>query len=407
MNYELQEGVYAPVSALESKNSVTLDSSAKLLRYLTDAGTGSVFEHLTPDGALNLSAVYACARVLSQDIAATPLHTYRKTDDKNRDRATDHWLYSLLRKKPNNFQNYFDFWRLMHLWKYLNGNAYAYINRNGQGVPRELIPLPPAHVKLDTENAPTTIRYKYCPGGDENLEVIYRPEDILHIKAVGPDLYQGRNPLRALDNPAYLYKQGERYVGENYRRSGGYDLVVTHPRGLKQDVYDRVSEGIEANRNNTGKHTLLLDEAMSAMQLSMTPEDAQVLSTRQFQVEEICRVYGVPPHKIGHMTKSTFNNIEHQELAYLRNTLHAEFTGTEAAVEQRLVPSASMYVEFHRDSFAKGDLKARTESYASAITNGWMTRNEARQRENMNPLPGLDEPLTPLNMTPEADRDVD
>ena len=359
---------------------------------------------ITPDTALQCAAVYACVRVLAESVAQLPLVLYRRTKDGGKERATDHPLYSVLHSTPNSWQTSFEYREGQMASLGLRGNAYAYIVRAGNIV-RELIPIHPERVQIK-QNSDFSITYSVRPGTGGDYKEIPTNE-IHHLRGLSTNGLYGLAPISQAREAIGLSLATEEHgarLFQNGARPGG---IVHRPKESgtwSEEAAKRFLQTFREAYSGEGIHkTALLEDGMTFEVVSMTSEDAQFLQTRKYQRSEIAAVYRVPPHLIGDLEHATFSNIEQQSLEFVQYTLMPWLKRWEQAISRDLLsPSEreTYFAEFLVDGLLRGDVQSRFNAYGVAITNGWMNRNEVRVLENMNPEPGLDEFLKPLNMTP-------
>lgn len=364
-----------------------------LLQESQSSGSISV----TPDTAMRCSTVYACVRVLAESVASCPCILYVRRGGQ-RLRAVDHPLYGLLHDAPNEDQTAFEFFESLMVSLNLRGNAYAFVNRM-DGVVRELVPI---HPDLVTPKKSSTGVMSYEVKRESGSPVIYRAEQILHVRAMSLDGVSGMSPIlqhrESIRLAMYAQEHGSAMMRNGAKPAG----VITVQGKLSDSARMRLKESWQQGFTADNRYrTALLEEGMTWAPMTMTAEDAQYLETRKFQRTEICSIFRVPPHKIGDLERATFSNIEHQSLEFTTDSLLSWFRRIEQAIKRALLRDESQdyYTEFMADVFLRGDTMSRMNSYAVAISNGIMSRNEARARENLNPYPGGDEFLMPLNMT--------
>lgn len=352
---------------------------------------------VSPDSALRCAAVFACVRVLAEDVAKVPLILYRRTASGGKERATDHPLYPVLHDRPNPWQTSFEFREMMQGHLELRGNAFAFINRVGGRV-QELLPIHPDRVSAKQE-ADYSLSYKVQGNPDP-----FPAERILHLRGLSSDGVTGMTPIslgrEAVGLALAAEQHGARLFG-NGARPGG---ILEHPGKVSAEAATRLKTSFEEMHGGRNVHrTALLEEGLKWTQIGMTSEDAQFLETRKYQRSEIAALFRVPPHKIGDLEKATFSNIEQQSLEYVGDSLQPRVTRWEQRLAASLltpVERKTYYVSFLLEGLLRGDTKARYEAYGRAILDGWMNRNEARLREDLDPVEGLGEFLQPLNMTP-------
>jgi HK97 family phage portal protein len=345
------------------------------------------------DTAMRVATVYACVRVIAEDVAKLPLIIYRRRPDGGKERATDHPLYSLLHDRPNGVQTSFGFREMMQAQVELRGNAHAF-KVKVRGQLRELLPIPAGRVTV-TRKDDWDLVYR-VDGKD------YGSDEVLHICGLSVDGVCGLSPIAQHRESVGLamatLEHGAKLFGNSARPSG----VLQVPGELSDTAYSRLKDSWETAHGGENMHrTALLEEGATWQATSMTSEDAQYLETRKFQRSEIAGIFRVPPHKIGDLERATFSNIEHQSLEYVTDSLLPRLVRWEQRLNADLLSpeeQKTYFIEFLVDGLLRGDQKSRYEAYQSAINTGWMSPNEARVRENMNPEPGLNEFRKPLNM---------
>lgn len=351
---------------------------------------------VSADTAMRVSAVYAAVRVLAESVAQLPLITYRRLP-RGKERETSHPIYKLLHDRPNRWQTSFEFREMMTGHVVLRGNAYAQKAR-ARGVVRELIPLNPDAVTV-TQNSDTTLAYEYADGKGGRT---FQQKDILHIRGLSSNGCVGMSPIACHREAIGLAAAAEKLGAQLFGNGAKPNAAFKHPKALKDDAFERLKSQLNSAFNgDNAMSTMILEDGMDWVKLGIDPKDAQFIETRKFQIEEIARIFRVPPHKIGDLSRSTNNNIEHQSLEFVTDTLMPWLVRWEQAIYRDLIEETGnddIFAEFLVDGLLRGDSKSRAEFYASGITNGWLNRNEVRAKENLNPADGLDEFLAPLNM---------
>lgn len=336
--------------------------------------------------AMQMSAVYACVRVIAETVASLPLNVYEVTD-KGSKKAFDHPLYRLLHDEPNHEMTSF-IWReslLTHLL--LWGNHYSQIVRSGRNGILGLYPLLPDQMTVDrASNGQLTYEYTTSDGNT----VWLRPEEVLHIPGLGFDGIMGYSPVAMEKNAVGLALSAEEYGSKFFANGARPSGVLTHPHTVKDPKKLRESWNAAYGGSGNSGRTAVLEEGMEYKSISMPNNEAQYLETRKFQVEEICRIYRVPPHMIGDLSHATFSNIEHQSISFAVHTIRPWLVRIEQAIQRALIPEAEkgrFYVQFNMDGLMRGDYKSRMEGYAIGRQNGWLSANDIHELENMNPIP--------------------
>ena len=359
-------------------------------------GISSSGKAVNQNTAMRTTAVYACVRLLAESIAGLPLcvHQYKNG---GRERAVKHPLYPILHDEPNPEMTSFIFRETMMTHLLLWGNAYAQIVRDGMGRVIGLYPLLPNQMTVDRDES-GAIFYTYLVNSDEKnskrwkkkTQVILKAKDVLHIPGLGFDGLVGYSPIAMAKNAVGLTISCEEYGASffaNGARPGG---VLEHP-GLVKD-YDRLRDSWQAaygGSNNAGK-VAILEEGMKYQAIGIPPEEAQFLETRKFQVSEIARLYHVPPHMIGELEHSTFSNIEQQSLEFVKYTLNPWMVRWEQSLAKALFNKnerSQYFIKFNVDGLMRGDYQSRMQGYSIGRQNGWLSANDIRDMEDMNPIP--------------------
>ena len=363
-----------------------------LFNSLTGGATPSGIS-VNATSALTYSAVYAAVRLISESVASLPLHTYeRLPDGKRRDR--EHAVAKLLAIAPNRRMTSFTFRETIMGHVLTWGNGYAEIVRDGAGNPMELLPITPDRVRVE-QDSDGTVRYIV----DENITLM--ADDMFHIAGLGFDGLIGYSPITLAKNSIGLGLAAERFGSSFFSNSARPAGVLSHPNRLSQEAAGRLRETWQqtyAGSSNVGKPAIL-EEGMAWQNIGVSNNDAEFLATRKFQVTEVARWYGVPPHKIGDLDKATFSNIEHQAIEYVTYTLRPWLVRFETEVSRKLFRNDEpLFSEFQVDGLLRGDTKTRYDSYKIAKETGWLSVNEIRALENLNPVDGGDAFTQPMNM---------
>ena len=334
---------------------------------------------------ISLSIVHACVRVIAETIASLPLHVYEATDTGSR-KAPEHPLYRLLHDEPNAEMTSF-VWRetmLSHLL--LWGNAYCQIIRTGRNKIDSIYPLIPDQMEVDRDSK-GNLTYTYTTS--EGKTYALKPEDVLHIPGLGFDGVVGYSPIALEKSAIGLGIAAEEYGSKFFSNGARPSGILVHPNTVKDPSALRASWNAAFTGSANAGKVAVLEENMHFEPLTMPNNEAQFLETRKFQVNEICRIFRVPPHMIGDLDRATFSNIEHQSISFAVHTIRPWLVRIEQAMNRALFPDnekGRFYVQFNLDGLMRGDYKSRMEGYAIARQNGWMSANEIRELENLNPL---------------------
>ncbi len=393
----------APEPAQEQRNaenpSYSLDDPA-LYDTLLMSG-GNTAEPVSPQRAVQTSAVYACVRLLSETLASIPLHVYERSGENLRTvkKALDHPIYQLLHSEPNSYQSSYNFREQLQAITSLWGNSYAEIQRDLKtGLPIAFHPLPAGAVQSELRRSKTRIEKVHRVG-----DTILPDEDMLQIPAFGWDGVGGVSPI-ALHRATLNMSLGAEEFGAGFYRNGTrLSGVLEHPSVLSADAAARMRKSwsdVYAGKANAGK-VAVLEEGMKFTPLTMPLADAEFLATRKFQVNDIARIFRVPPHMIGDLEKATFSNIEQQSMDFIQNTVEPWFARWEQELNRKLIPKHlrhRFYVRFDRSLSLRGDIKSRYDAYAIGRQWGWLSANDVLEKEDGNEIEGGDIYLTPMNM---------
>ena len=347
--------------------------------------------------AMQTTAVYACVRILSEAVASLPLNLYRYTDN-GKERVYDHPLYHVLHDEPNEEMTSFVFRETLMSHLLIWGNAYAQIIRDGRGQVLALYPLLPDKMQVDrAENG--ELYYIYSRNSEENPnfkdtgDIILRKEEVLHIPGLGFDGLIGYSPIAMAKNAVGMTIACEEYGASFFANGATPGGVLEHPGVLKDPAKVRDSwHSVYGGSKNAGK-VAVLEEGMKYQQIGIPPEEAQFLETRKFQINEIARMYRIPPHMVGDLEKSSFSNIEQQSLEFVKYTLDPWVCRWEQAMMKDLLlpqEKKDYFIKLNVDGLLRGDYQSRMNGYSVARQNGWMSANDIRELEDMNPIPAED-----------------
>lgn len=360
-------------------------------------GGSSAGKNVNERSAMQMTAVYSCVRILAEAVAGLPLHLYRYKEDGGKERAIDNNLYHLLHDEPNKEMSSFVFRETLMTHLLLWGNAYAQIIRNGKGEVVALYPLMPNKMQVDRdENG--ELYYIYTRSSDEaktmeGVTVYLTPRDVLHIPGLGFDGLVGYSPIAMAKNAIGLAIATEEYGAKFFANGAAPSGVLEHPGTIKDP--SRLRENWNSTFGgsaNSGK-VAVLEEGMKYTPISISPEQAQFLETRKFQIDEIARIFRVPPHMVGDLEKSSFSNIEQQSLEFVKYTLDPWVIRWEQSLSRALLnedEKRKYFFKFNLEGLLRGDYESRMSGYAVARQNGWMSANDIRELENMDKIPAED-----------------
>ena len=366
--------------------------------------------------AMQMTAVYSCVRILSEAVAGLPLQFYRYTADGGKEKAVDHPLYFLLHDEPNPEMTSFVFRETLMTHLLLWGNAYSQIIRNGKGEIMALYPLMPDRMRVDRdENGQLFYEYTVSTDDAHTMKgsiVKLKPSDVLHIPGLGFDGLVGYSPIAMAKNAIGMAIACEEFGAKFFANGAAPSGVLEHPGTLKDPSRVRESWQATFGGSNNAQKVAVLEEGMKYTPISISPDQAQFLETRKFQLDEIARIFRVPPHMIGDLEKSSFNNIEQQSLEFVKYTLDPWVSRWEQAMVRALLTveeKKQYFFKFNVDGLLRGDYQSRMQGYATARQNGWMSANDIRELENLDRIPaeqGGDLYLINGNMTKLEDAGI-
>lgn len=366
-----------------------------------DAGYSFLFGRTTSGKPVNertamqTTAVYACVRILAEAVASLPLHVYEYQDDGGKKLVHDHPLYYLLHDEPNPEMTSFVFRETLMSHLLIWGNAYAQIIRDGAGRVLGLYPLLPDKMEVQRDDK-GNIYYVYSRNSDENPtfkeygNIKLKAENVLHIPGLGFDGLIGYSPIAMAKNAVGMTLACEEYGASFFANGANPGGVLEHPGVLKDPSKVRESWNSVYRGVSNAHKIAVLEEGMKYQQIGIPPEEAQFLETRKFQINEIARLYRIPPHMVGDLDKSSFSNIEQQSLEFVKYTLDPWVIRWEQSLQRSLLlpgEKGKYFIKLNVDGLLRGDYQSRMNGYAVGRQNGWFSANDIREMENMNPIP--------------------
>lgn len=366
-------------SRASPKNSF-LDSTYTFFFGATSSG-----KIVNEQTAMQTTAVYACVRILAEAIASLPLHTYRYADN-GKEKAIDHNLYQLLHSEPNPEMTSFVFRETLMGHLLIWGNAYAQIIRDGRGKVIALYPLMPDKMTVE-RNKNGELYYLYNKDG-----MLYplRSYEVLHIPGLGFDGLVGYSPIATAKNAVGMVIATEEYGAKFFANGANPGGVLEHPGIVKDPSKIRESWNNVYKGSSNAHRIAVLEEGMKFQSIGIPPEQAQFLETRKFQINEIARIFRVPPHMVGDLEKSSFSNIEQQSLEFVKYTLDPWVIRWEQAMQRSLLlpkEKSEYFIKLNVDGLLRGDYQSRMNGYSIGIQNGFFCPNDIRELENMNLIP--------------------
>ncbi len=358
----------------------------------------------TPDSALALTPVYACVKVLAESFACLDFKLYKpNAAGTKRTRVAKHWAVRLFTKAPNRFQTPIEFQMMLMGHLALRGNAFCQIESNSRGEITELLPLHPDRMTVETL-ANGEYRYRYTD--QQGQTIYYARGELWHLRGLSSDGIVGISPVQAaraaIAEGLSMQAYANRFYENDAKPGGGW---IEMPRKFAnsadkqqfRDDWQSMQGG--ANRGRVA----VLEDGMKFHELGLSNSDSQFVEARAAKVTDVARIFRVPPHKIGDLSRATFSNIEQQSIEFWNDTMLPWARVWKSSIEFFLLgEELGLDVEFDVRPMQRGDAQARATAYGLGIQWGWLTRNEARAMEGLDPIAGLDEPIVPLNMTPAA-----
>lgn len=367
---------------------------------------GSTGIPVTPYTALQAATVYACCKRLSEDIGKLPIRVHRRLPRGGTRVDHEHPLNRLFRR-PNRWQTPSQCWRY-YVWNLaLRGNGYAPILRGAAGQPLEIIPVSPDRVGVLQSQSGEVFYQINHPAWAAGTKVTR--EDMLHTLGMTYDGVIGVSPLAVAQDAVGLALATQQHGATLFRQGAQLNGFIKHPGNLSREAKNYLAEEFAMRHAGVqnAHRTPVLDEGMAFEKVAMTNEDAQFLATRQTQVVEICRYFGVPPHKVFDLSNAHFNNLEQSEQQYVNDTLLPLGKQLEEECERGLLfedDQGEILIRLEFDALLRADRKTRYDTYRVGVEGGWLSRNEARIDDNREPnVPNGDEFLQPLNMATTTD----
>ena len=376
-------------------------------------GSSASGKRVNERSAMQMTAVYSCVRILSEAIASLPLNIYHYNETGGKEKALEHPLYHLLHDEPNPEMTSFIFRETLMTHLLLWGNAYAQIIRNGKGEIVALYPLMPDRMEVERDDK-GQLYYQYSTSSDDaptmkGTTVILDPSDVLHVPGLGFDGLVGYSPIAMAKNAIGLAIAAEEYGSKFYANGAAPSGVLEHPGTLKDPSKVRDSWNAAFGGSSNSHKVAVLEEGLKYTPISISPNEAQFLETRKFQIDEIARIFRVPPHMVGDLEKSSFSNIEQQSLEFVKYTLDPWVIRWEQALYRALLSEdekKDYFFKFNVEGLLRGDYASRMNGYATARQNGWMSANDIRELEDLDRIPaelGGDLYLVNGNMLPLTD----
>ena len=384
------------MSLIDNIRTFFLGSSNTQKRGISLSSIFPSAEPFDSDKAMTLTSVWNAIRLLSESVSSLPISVYKKEANGDKIEDVNNRIYNLIKFKPNSYQNKITFFEYIMYSVLTDGNSYVHIVRDNNSNPVELVPLNPELVTIYVKDR--EIFYQTQGAG------VLDSKDVLHVKLISDDGVEGLSPIdqcaKAISWSLSMEEFGKTFFTNGAKPSS----VLSTDRALSETAIMRLKESFNnayAKLKNSNS-TIILEEGLTFKPISISPEQAQFLASRQFGVEEIARIFNLPPHMLKDLTKSSFNNIEMQSQEFVTYSLMPYLTRIEHEMNLKLFRTNELgnsFVEFNVNGLLRGDVKTRNEAYKTAIQNGYMSINEVRRKENLNAIEGGDKHFIPMNMT--------
>lgn len=367
-------------------------------QYVPRTGaTTAAGQRVDHDTALTFTGAFAAISIKAENMASLPKYVFESTS-KGKRLLDKHPVYKLLHYKPNTYQTDFVFWEFMEASVAGWGNAYAIIETDRNGYPSALHPVHPGSmiVKMEGFNLLYTVVDGLFKGN-------YTAAEVLHIKLFTKDGIMGIDPISYHAQAIGIGLAGQQFASEYFTKKGALRGVIETDGEISDEAYRKIADRVSA----AGDHgTPILEYGLKYKSIGISPDAAQSIQTRLFSIQDAARIWKVPVSLLAEHTHSTFTNTEQQDIQFVKYGLRPECKRFECELETKLFPEADhdrISVKFDLKGLLRGDLQTQSDWYHKAILDGWMSRNEVRELENLDRVEGLDEYLVPTNMTlPEA-----
>lgn len=374
------------------KNAVTLARPSPDLRESLGSRISKTGIRVNSKNAVQVTAVFACVRLISESIASLPLSLYRKTSS-GKEKATDRIDYGVLHDLANPETDSFQFWQTFVANMLIYGRGYAEIVRNNAGQVVQLWNITTPYVKIKRNSVTSELEYVITAPNNEQFTL--RKDQVLRVDWFSMDGLNAFKPLELAQNAIGLGIASEEFAASYFKNGANVSGIVEYPDGMDDNQYENFRKSMKeayTGLSNTAR-LLFLEQGSKFQKVSNTPEESQMLETRKFQVAETARFYNVPLHMIGDLERATFSNIEQMSLNFVIYTLRPYLVRIERAISAQLLTSSerpTYYPKFSVDALLRGDYESRMRGYATARQNGWMSPNDIRELEDQDLIPAED-----------------
>jgi len=356
-------------------------------------------EVVSKEQALRIAAVWSCVRVLSETIASLPISLYERDEENRKQVKSDNPLNNLVGEQPSPLFNSFMFFERILVDLSLDGNFYAFIERNNGGFPVGLHPIKCNDVDVFISPKGRGVYYEIKQSDSDNTY----PKtgrvngiDMIHIKGLSLDGIQGKSPIECAAETLGISLALDKHAGAFFKNGANVGGILKHPGTLKPETAKRLRESWSSNyagSNNTGK-TAILEEGMEFQARTIPNNQAQFIESREYQISDICRIFRVPNHLVNDLSSATYSNIEAQQIDFVVHTITPWIKRIESELNGKLIPfkqRGKEYFKFNLNAILRGDSKARADYYRTLVNIGVMSPDEVRKLEDLNSVGGASE----------------
>ena len=366
--------------------------------WFQNAASGAVVNNKT---AMGFTPVWCAVKLLSESISQIPLEICERMPDGDIVKRDDHPLHRILTMNPNSYQTKIQFFSKVIVDMCLEGNSYVYIERAGTGAPQDLYCLKAKDIEVKITK--DGVFYQ-----DNKGKKLYSSDEVLHFKSLSLDGVNGISPIQQCKQAIGWGIAVETYGNTFFSNGAKLSGVLSTDRQMSQLAIERLKQSFQENYAslNDSNKTLILEEGLKFQQVSISNEQAQFLSSRDMAVQEVARVFNIPPHMLKDLSKSSFNNIEQQSTEFVRYSVMPYLSNMESEMNLKLFKESEagkLFTNFDANSMLRGSANDRASFYDKMVKIGAMTINEVRERENMNKAETGDDLYMPANMTPVAE----
>ena len=353
---------------------------------------------VSKESSLRLSTVWSCVKVISETIASLPISLYEKDSNNKRYVLFDNPLHTLVGEQPSSLYNSFSFFERALIDLCLDGNFYAYIERNNGGLPTQIIPIQCDDVKVYVSPDGREVYYNI----EQNESIPYPitgkvgADNMLHIKGLSTDGIMGKSPIQSAAESLGISLAIEQFAGSFFKNGASVGGILKHPGTLKPETAKRLRASWNQTYSgsiNAGK-TAILEEGMEFFPRQIPNNQAQFLETREYQISDICRIFRVPNHLVNDLSNATYSNIEAQQIDFVVHTITPWIKRIEIALNHKLIPirdRGKNYFKFNLTALLRGDSKSRADYYRTLLNIGVLSPDEVRAFEDLNSMGGPSE----------------